>query len=404
MKLYSIIFLAASVLLLSSCDIKKNDLRPEASFVRIFESAQVSDAFYPLSIVQTDDNGYLILSAIEDSVDDSNFPKPQLIYTDAEGSVLNSRIVDGYEAPVPGLMKIKGAYYFVCNNPTSSPVILEVNVSGNSIGVGEKTQLAGGGGSNYPLFAWQEGTDILLLSYDRVGWSSVISRYANFSANPVFSTSVSANDDYSEIVNNHLTRTGVQQPFFGGNIGTKDGYFVNCLENSSLTLVFLSEDGNVTGRLYSHQVDASLSSALFLRSDTFAISRFHTGDNFVYPSVGLDRSSTLNANNFQDIFISQLKSNAETKVVKYTYNDKDLIVYASTTKSDQIVLLFFNALTGKQLYTHYLGQGNPVEVKDLITTADGGLAVLGKTWINGQYQRVILFKIDKEQLDIKFDQ
>lgn len=402
MKHYRIIYLFIVVLLLASCDIKKNNISPDASFVRVFESPYASDAYYPLSIAQTDDSGYLILSALTDSVNNSNFPKVELIYTSSQGSVLSSKVVDGYNGPVPGLMKIGNAYYFVCTNSTPLPEVMEVKLSGTNIEYTPKIKIPSGNG-DLPLYSWNEGSNILLLAYDESGSTSVISKYANFSTNPVFSTHLEAkNQDFANQIEDHLQRTGTQMPFFGGNVGQNNGYFVNCLENYSLALIFLSESGSETGSLYSYQTNA-LSSALFLQSDTFAISRFYSGDNFVFPLVGLNRSSVQSADNFKDILISQLKNDAQTKVIKYNFNGHDLIVYASTTKSNQIVLLFFDAQTGKQLYTHYLGEGNPVEVIDLITTSDGGLAVLGKTWINQQYQRIILYKVDKDQLDIKLD-
>lgn len=406
MKPIHIIALSLTVLLLGSCDIKKNNVSPDASFARLYESTYVSDAYYPLSLIQTDDKGYLILSAIWDSSSDSHFPKPHLIYTDQQGSVLSDSIVNGYEAPVPSLMKIGSAYYFVCTNSTAFQVIMEVNVSGKTITYKQKTQISGNEGNNDPLFAWNDGSDIIILGYDLVGWTSQITKYANFGSDQVYSSPPfeAKEQGFSPVVDNHLKRTGKQIPFFGGNIKPSGGYFVNCLYNSSLSLIFLDKNCEPTGgNIYSHQLDGVLSSALYLRNDTFAVSRYYTGDNFVYPLVGLDLTKIQNANNFQDIFVSQLKEDAQTKVIKYQFNNKDLIVYASTTKSDQIILLFFDALTGKQLYTDYLGKGNPVEVKDLIATSDGGLAVLGKTWINGQYPRVILYKVDKKQLDIKFD-
>ena len=75
-------------------------------------------------------------------------------------------------------------------------------------------------------------------------------------------------------------------------------------------------------------------------------------------------------------------------------------MYASTTTRNQIMLLFFNSETGDQEYAHLLGAGNPVQVTNILEAQDQGIIILGQTLINGEYERIILYKIDKDQLAI----
>jgi hypothetical protein len=254
-----------------------------------------------------------------------------------------------------------------------------------------------------PLYVRKEGNNILLLSYDRIGRYSIIDLFdSNF--NPQWTSSVPANEDFENDVRLHLNKKRKPFPFFIGGIdndGVFDYFFVNCLANYSMAMLFLEGiSGGVTGRLYTYQEETSISSALYIEQDTFAISRFHSGDNYVFPRVGLDINDLQNAENFNDILISQLKADAVMDILEYTINEKRFIVYASTSKSNKIILLFFNEETGEQVYVHTLGYGNPVEIANIIQTNDNGIAVLGKTWINSQYQRMILYKLSTDQIDL----
>jgi hypothetical protein len=168
-----------------------------------------------------------------------------------------------------------------------------------------------------------------------------------------------------------------------------------------MAMVFLSgSSGSETGRLYNYQEETSISSSLHLEGDTFTVSRYHSGDNYIYPLAGLDRNSLQNTQDFQDILMSQLMADSRMDVIKYTLDEAEYIVFAATSKSNQIVLLVFDRETGEQVTTHNLGYGNPVEVASLVQTSDNGLAVLGKTWINGQYQRIIFYKVSRDQIGL----
>jgi hypothetical protein len=168
-----------------------------------------------------------------------------------------------------------------------------------------------------------------------------------------------------------------------------------------MVMLFISgNSGTETGRLYSYQEGTAISSALHLAADTFTLSRYHSGDNYVFPLAAIDRNELQNTQDFQDILMSQLKADSRMDVIKYNLEENKYILYAATSKSNQIVLIFFDAETGEQTKTHYLGYGNPVEVVSLIQTWDDGLAVLGKTWINGQYQRIILYKVSRDQVGL----
>jgi hypothetical protein len=165
-------------------------------------------------------------------------------------------------------------------------------------------------------------------------------------------------------------------------------------------MIFLDVAGAETGRVYSHH-ENGISSALSLGADTFAVSRFFEGENFVFPRAGLALNSIQNAKDFQDIELSVLEDNAAMDVMLYELQNTEYIVFASTTSNSEVVLLFFDAETGEQAHTRIIGQGNNIRVVRILETLDKGLAVLGETDFNGQFKRMILIKLTAEQLEFE---
>lgn len=381
-----------------SCDIKESDISPDASFIRVYESTNVDEAYYPEDIIQLGSGNYLIVASLEDS-SLTNYPKISLTALSPAGEVLSSEVLpENYTNPVPGWLRMNGSQYFLCMDDISLRAkLIEVTLNGEELGYSE----AAGFDQQLPLYAWSDGSALVILSYDRVGRNSRIYGYDN-NLNQTWGSQIAANEDFENAVRLHLTKQGKQFPFFIDAIhsdGNTTGFFVNCLANYSLAMVFLDQGGTVTGRLYTYQEQTGISSGLCLGGDTFAVSRFHSGDNYIYPKVGLDVNALQNAEGFNDIFISQLKADAPMDIMMYEKSGREFIVYASTSKQNEIFLLFFDAETGEQEYTHTLGYGNEVEVVNIIPTLDGGMAVLGKTWIGGQYQRMILYKLTSDELE-----
>jgi hypothetical protein len=394
---YFYVFLALN-LILSSCDIKKSDVPPETSFVKVYESTNIDEAYYPEDIHEFGDD-YLLLSALKDS-SLTNFPKISIILISSSGEVLSSIVLpENLVNPVHGWLSISGSIYLVCmDDITLQAKLLKVTVSNENIQYEEELEFD----RKMPLSVWNDESGVILLSYDRIGRYSIIDKYDS-NLNPEWSSSSPTNEDFNDEIWDHFKKTGKPFPFFIGSIDNgslHSDYFVNCLDNYSMALLFLTgASGEITGKIFSYQAETAISSALHLQNDTFSLSRYHSGDNFIYPKTGLDVNELLNTNDFQDILISQLQTDARMDVVYYQTVDEEFIVYASTTKSNQIVLMFFDPLTGLLKYTHTLGYGNPVEVVTLLQTDDDGFLVLGKTWINGQYQRIILYKVSEDQLE-----
>ena len=77
MKMKYLYLLIINVLVIS-CDIKKSNISPDNNFTRVYTDNNSSHTYYPVDVVETDDNGFLIVSGLYDS-DSLNYPKVHLL-------------------------------------------------------------------------------------------------------------------------------------------------------------------------------------------------------------------------------------------------------------------------------------------------------------------------------------
>jgi hypothetical protein len=231
MKSKTLLFLII-LFLNSSCDIINNDVPPDNTFVKIYDDSRFEQEYYPLDVIQTTDNGYLILSELK--YDQSLFTSINIIKTDAMGDIVSSTQMSApYVNAVGGLNKINGSYYFVCmdsNNLSSQLVAVE-----NDGTIGAPVAL---GGLTYPLVANQDGNNIVLLSFDNSNGESVISVISSDGQiSQQASYSIGAGVDVEKPIIDHLTRNGPLLPFAVGKI-TGGNYNCNGFYNYNFSLVF----------------------------------------------------------------------------------------------------------------------------------------------------------------------
>jgi hypothetical protein len=99
------------------------------------------------------------------------------------------------------------------------------------------------------------------------------------------------------------------------------------------------------------------------------------------------------ADAFADTKLPELVEDAAAKMLTTTIHGKSVVVYASETKSNRLVLYFFDKSDGKLLSTKTLNSTNPVTVAGMIITSDGGIALLAQTYVAGRFPRIALFSV-----------
>ena len=396
---YSLFILLVAV----SCDVKKSNVSPDYNFVKVFDNTDLTVSYYPVDAMETADGGFIVLSAL-DATQNTNFPAVHVLKTDQNGNMAWEATADaGYVSPVPGLMNTGNSIQFFCMDDNSFKAkLMTINDNGSTGTISE----AGGTNDSYPLAAYYSNSAnrIVLLSYDGIGMNTVISSYdKNLSGS--FRISTSTNKDFSYEIFQHLKKQHTPFPFFIRDFVSNGNtfYAVNALSNYTLSLLFVDQStGSITGRLNGYQESGGISAVHYLGGDTFAIaaSQFNTGNVFIGPDISIDDHATQNVSDLQPLAFPELKADAPVKMLEDKFNDKAMIVYAATTKTDQIALYFYDKTTFELQKTKYLGHTNPVELAALFRTSDGGLAVAGKTWVAGRYQRIILYKLALEELGL----
>ena len=81
-------------------------------------------------------------------------------------------------------------------------------------------------------------------------------------------------------------------------------------------------------------------------------------------------------------------------------NDKQVVFFAGSNRNNQIVLYAYNRSNRDFINKIYFGYYTQIhEAAGLIETNDGGLAILGTTYVVGRLGRICLFKLSKAELE-----
>ncbi len=146
------------------------------------------------------------------------------------------------------------------------------------------------------------------------------------------------------------------------------------------------------------QEDGGFSAITPIAGTQFAAARFNFGDNFVIPNVSLNTGRVTSTVDIEGNPMLELVPDARVYIERLTVNERDVLVYASTTKNGQVIIILYDEADGAWLGTDYLGFSNPYEVRSIKKTSDGGLAVLSETSVIGRFPRASLFKLSPDQL------
>jgi hypothetical protein len=384
---------------IAGCDIKKSKSDPSVSFSAVYDHPDMNLSFYPVDMVQTGDGGFLVLSVYTDTAL-STFPMIRLMKTDKSGTLVREQVVDqAYCSAVPALIPGGSNWRFVCMDAVNQNTKL-MQVDDDATGVSEVDELAG----KYPLYLFADHNDnFLVLSFDRIARTSVLTLYSS-SGEQEWQYSYNINEDYKNQIETHLKKAGHQFPFFISQSGesTAAHYLVNCFFNYTMTLIFANPaTGGRDGQVNTYQDNAAISSATYLDGSRFALSRYYMGENYIYPSAEIDQNSTQGSDNFEDIHLAELTTDATVKSITATYHKREVIVYASQTKSNSLVLYFFNKADGILVATKNVASTNPVNIAGLISTSDGGLALLAQTYVAGRFPRIAIFKIAPDDIPVE---
>lgn len=370
-----------------SCKENEADVKPEESFLKIYSDESFENAFVPIDMVQSTDSSFFILGSYDRW-------KTYVMKVDKEGKFLwDAKLETNFVNPVPGLFEVNGAFLFFCMDEITLQTQL-LQLSGED---SAPTIVKTFDGIIYPLYVSRVDIDnYLILSYDR---NAIASRITKLDSD--FNEMWSVTGDYSvledvepEIIA-HITRNGERLPFF---VGTSQGkYFFNGFSNYSFSLHFLDQSGAMTGVINGFRNEGSVSAAMNISGNIYSIAHNSFNHNFILPQLSISENAISTTSELGGTDHPEIAQRALVGLSKINVLGEEMITFATTTKSNQIILYFYD-LTGVLKGSKRLGFNNPYELVRIIQTSDGGLAILGNTHVAGRFSRICLFKISRQQL------
>jgi hypothetical protein len=387
----------------TSCEEEVNPVFDTESFTSIFDNNQFAATYNPIDMIQTEDGGYIVLGKRD--LEDSEFAGIYLMKADKYGNfVRETEVNPEFVHPIASLVGSAGKIRFICMNELTTQLqIASVSIDGEfleaeAILVPEIT---------YPAAASFADNQYIIQGYNHVDKQTIVATVAlagTVSKQINYSIGTGDTESLDRQISSHFLETGRQLPFAVGKAGSK--FYFNGFYDFTFSLLFTDmsqeePDGGVQGQRESD--DSGLSAILPISGSKFAVSWFNVGRNYFAPAKNIAATGTptsIGDDSFADdgLPFRELVDNADVRIIKAQVNEKNALIYASTTLSKQIGLFFYDEATGKFLSSRYLGYSNPFEVSDLIQTEDGGLAVCGTTYLAGRFPRICIFKLSKEEL------
>lgn len=386
--------LLASILLGSIYSCSDEEPSLTESFFKIYDDSNIDVSYRPIDVVETVD-GFIILTGTE--LNNTDFMGVQLIKLDEEGNFLFDTDLDDYVVPI-GEMYLNESdsnTYFFAMNPTSlEAVLIAVNPQ---LEIQTETLL---GGINYPLSSnLTSGGNLLLQSYDpltqeiqiaEIGLDATVNNPVSYSIGP-------GNDVEVEVINHYLNTSERPLPFFCGEI-TPGNYYYNGFYNYSFSLVFTDLSASPTGVVQGQSSNAGIRAAMPLGGNNFAIAGYQFDENFQLATQALDVTGTSSSVDLFPGNMAEIKPYTSTKILSYSSGSTSSTVFACETKTNQILLRFYNNSTGQIEGVHTVGYLNPFTFSSIKTADDGSLLVLGTTFVAGRFERITLTKISSSEI------
>ena len=385
------------------CDIKENNVEPDRSFTKIYNNQEFSRSYDPLRVIETSDSGYLAIAATFDFNSEDTWWSPYLIKVDENGDYQwEITLEEPYVNPVPYLTeKTDGYYFFTMDEVGLYTYLMRLGFEGtNPEVVATFTDI------EYPLSAnltpvEDPNPGILVQGYQRGSFRTTLTKL-DTEFNQLWTQEYDVLEDAEPLVINHLTRLGQEYPFFSGFVqgtGNRGNYFFNGFRNFSFSLNFVdASNGEITGAVNGSRYKGGLSAALHLGGDQFALSKFSFGENFFVPSAPVNINGEISSTSITANRFPELLPDARVLVKELTLPGKEVYIYGTDTKSNQMVLYAYDKATSELLGVTYVGQTNPYTLGDYIVTEDNGLLLLGETFVAGRFPRLAMFKLTEEEL------
>lgn len=383
---YKLLFILVFGLVFVGC---KKEYKPEDSFIKVYDDSDGSKDYFPLSMQRTNDEGYLILSAY-------NGWNIHIMKTDKTGNMLwESKLPSKYINAVPNLINRNGAIYFVCMDAVGLfTYVMLVDEAAHAANEFQQFQSI-----KYPLYVADNGTAVYIQNYERSSYRTGI-HALNPEMDQVLETgSVPIYTDVEDKVIAHLSFTGKRFPFFVSVTPENDHVIVSGFNNYSFSTVFMNANLNATGVYNGAAFDGGLNAILPLGGNKFSLARFSFSNLYFNPSASLDPTTIDIAETIPAQGKAELDAQSPVLIKNVNIKGVNYVTYLATTKSNQLLLSFYEKGNSTLIGSKYIGQSVPLKAGDFAETADGGLMILTRVTVMGSYNRLATIKLSKEELE-----
>jgi len=384
-----IAFFLSSLLVFSGCDIANNKIEPHEEFVKILGNTGYDSKDYAIDFVETSDNGFIILSSVYSVGSPYVWHIPQITKTDKAGNILwQTQLEAPYVNPAGEIMEIGGEYYFFCMNETSLvSYLMKVNEAN-----GSSELVKTFANVTYPLHSFKtSNSDVLLLGYNHLQRKSPLTKLSS-DFSEVWAKEYPLIEDAEEMIISHITKTGKQFPLFATEVSANK-FLLNCFYNYTFSSVFVEQNsGEISGAVNGFRYESSLSSIVETSPGIFTMSYYNLGDNFLLTGQEINSDNISSLESYSGTYIPGLEVDAKVASLVYNSTNGKQLVLASNTKSNEILLNFYEFTSGNLIKTKKISDSNPISVTRIVETSEGEIAILGETQVNGEFQRLIFIK------------
>lgn len=385
-SIYKFLFLLAFGFAFMGC---KDDYKPEESFIKVYDDQNLNRDYFPLSIKRTSDNGYLILSAYNNS-------SIHLLKADEVGNFLwETDLPSNYINAIPNLIERNGDLYFVCMDALSFfSYMMKVDES-SQIAI----QFQVFQDIQYPLAVADNQNSVYIQNYERLTFETGVFKLNSTLDQIQNSGYVDINVDVEDKVFNHLNYSGERFPFFISSTPEADYLVVNGFHNYSFSAFFMDDSLEFSGVYSGAAFDGSLNAILPLGGNQFSLARYSFSDLYLNPNATLDPTTIDIAESIPATWNSELDVDSPILIRTVSINASEYAVYLATTKSNQLVLNFYVKGTNELAGSKYLGESVPLKACDFSETADGGMMILAQVTMMSSFNRIATIKLSKEELE-----
>ena len=380
-----LVFLLAFGLVFSGC---KKKFVPKESFIKVYNDQDMNKNYFPLSIQQTSDEGFLILSAY-------NGWNIHLLKTDEKGDMLwEYNLPSKYVNAVPNLIKRNGILYFVCMDAVGLfTYVMLVDENAKQASEFQEFQQI-----HYPMYVFDNQSEVYIQNYNRTDYETGVFELSANMDQIQKSGSVQIFTDVEDKVVHHMNYTGKRFPFFVSVTPEKDHIVLSGFNNYSFSTIFLDANLDFTGVYNGAAFDGGLNAILPLGGNQFSLARFSFTNLFYNPSVTLIPTTIDIAESIPAQGKAELDAASPVLIKKITINSVEYVAYLATTKSNQLLLSVYTKGSNELKGSKYLGQSVPLKACDFSMTEENGLMILSRVTVMGSFNRIATIKLSEKEL------